>query len=117
MPDVFRSAIAWRWGPCRATRLACGWAACMQPMLAFTAGDIAAEAGRRSWAQSQECGWELAFHAEVSGRVMFQEARGTGAYVPAKRLVSVSATCQRRSNFDPARSTGARNLGESTIFR
>jgi hypothetical protein len=25
--------------------------------------------------------------------------------------------CQRRLNSDPARSTGARNVGESTIFR
>jgi hypothetical protein len=42
----------------------------------LTAGDVAAEAARRSWAQCQECGRQLVFHAGVSGGVVFQEARG-----------------------------------------
>ena len=41
----------------------------------FTAGDVAAEAARRSWTQCQECSRELVFQAGVSGRVIFQEAR------------------------------------------
>src|ERR1700723_620034 len=41
----------------------------------FAAGDVAAEAARRSWTRCQECGRELVFLAGVSGRVIFQEAR------------------------------------------
>ena len=49
----------------------------------FTAGDVEAETGRQSWTQCQECGRELVFHAGVSGRVIFQETRGTGPYISA----------------------------------
>ena len=41
----------------------------------FTAGDVMAEAARRSWAECEECGQELVFHAGVPGSVTFLEAR------------------------------------------
>jgi hypothetical protein len=41
----------------------------------FTAGDVVTEAARRSWAECEECGQELVFHAGVSGSVTFLEAR------------------------------------------
>jgi hypothetical protein len=41
----------------------------------FTAGDVVAEAARRSWTECEECGRDLAIHAGVSGRVTFLELR------------------------------------------
>jgi hypothetical protein len=41
----------------------------------FTAGDVVAEAARRSWTKCEECGRELVFHAGVSGSVTFLETR------------------------------------------
>jgi hypothetical protein len=41
----------------------------------FTAGDIVAEAARRSWVECEECGRKLVFRAGVSGSVIFLEAR------------------------------------------
>ena len=41
----------------------------------FTAGDIVAEAARRSWTECEECGRDLVIHAGVSGRVTFLELR------------------------------------------
>ncbi len=41
----------------------------------FTVGDIVAEAARRIWAECEECGRELVFHAGVPGSVIFLEAR------------------------------------------
>ncbi len=41
----------------------------------FTAGDVVAEAARWSWAECEECGQELVFHAGVSGSVTFLKAR------------------------------------------
>jgi hypothetical protein len=41
----------------------------------FTAGDVAAEAARRSWTVCEECGRELVFHAGVSGSVTFLEVQ------------------------------------------
>jgi hypothetical protein len=41
----------------------------------FTAGDVVAEAARRTWTECEECGRELVSHACVSGTVTFLEAR------------------------------------------
>jgi hypothetical protein len=41
----------------------------------FTAGDVVAEAARRTWTKCEECGRELVLHAGVSGSVTFLEAR------------------------------------------
>ena len=41
----------------------------------FTAGDVVAEAARRSWTECEECGRDLVIHAGVSGRVSFLELR------------------------------------------
>ena len=41
----------------------------------FTAGDVVAEAARRTWTECEECGRELVLHAGVSGSVTFLEAR------------------------------------------
>jgi hypothetical protein len=37
----------------------------------FTAGDVAAESARRSWAECEECGRELVSQAGVFGSVTF----------------------------------------------
>jgi hypothetical protein len=41
----------------------------------FTAGDVVAEAARRSWTECEECGRDLVIHAGVAGRVTFLELR------------------------------------------
>jgi hypothetical protein len=41
----------------------------------FCAGDVVAEAARRSWATCEECGQELVSRAGVPGAVVFLETR------------------------------------------